>query len=116
MKKFMRNVQPEQEFLLLRTGCRYKFLRRDYSTPSGTRHVCMYLGPEPRHKDQRLTTLHHSCHVWVFEVGGGGQGVKRNGADMTASWWEVGITVGCLLAVAWWASAADFDEKNKDDK
>ena len=33
---------------------------------------------------------------------------------MTASWWEVGITVGCLLAVAWWASAADFDDQDKD--
>ncbi len=68
MKKFMRNVQPEQEFLLLRTGCRYKFLRRDHSTPSGTKHVCMYLGPMPIDKDhERVTTLHHSCHVWVFE-------------------------------------------------
>lgn len=67
MKKFMRNVQPGQEFLLLRTGDRYKFLHRDHSTPSGTRHICSYLGPEPCHKDQRTTTLHHSCHVWVFE-------------------------------------------------
>jgi hypothetical protein len=35
---------------------------------------------------------------------------------MTASWWDVGITVGCLLVVAWWASAADFDDKDKDNK
>lgn len=34
---------------------------------------------------------------------------------MTASWWEVGITVGCLLVVAWWASAADFDN-DEDNK
>lgn len=60
MKKFVRQLKPGQEFVLIRTGERYKFLRRDHSTPSGTQHVCMHLaGP------MRETSLHHSCHVWV---------------------------------------------------
>lgn len=68
MKKFMRNLQPGQEFLLLRTGERYKFLRRDHSSPKGTRYIAMYLGPMPLDKDQdRESDFHHSCHVWVFE-------------------------------------------------
>lgn len=68
MRKFVRQMMPGQEFTLVRTGERYKFLRRDYSTPSGTRYVCLNLGPMPIDQDQeRETSLHHSCHVWVSQ-------------------------------------------------
>jgi hypothetical protein len=68
MRKFVRQLMPGQEFTLVRTGERYKFLRRDYSTPSGTRYVCLNLGLMPIEQDQeRETSLHHSCHVWVSQ-------------------------------------------------
>jgi len=66
MRKFVRQLMPGQEFTLVRTGERYKFLRWDYSTPSGTRYVCLNLDRMPIDQDQaRETSLHHSCHVWV---------------------------------------------------
>lgn len=66
MRKFVRQLMPGQEFTLVRTGERYKFLRLDYSTPSGTRYVCLNLDRMPIDQDQeRETSLHHACHVWV---------------------------------------------------
>lgn len=65
MRKFVRQLMPGQEFTLVRTGERYKFLRRDYSTPSGTRYVCLHLGPIPVDEYPVETSLHHACHVWV---------------------------------------------------
>ena len=64
MKKYVRNLQPGQRFTLLRTGEKYRFIRREHSTPSGTRHVVMlddpYIIPTNGHKE---STLHHACHV-----------------------------------------------------
>jgi hypothetical protein len=66
MRKFMRQLMPGQEFTLVRTGVRYKFLRRDYSTPSGTRYICLNLSAMPVDQyEERYTSLHHACHVWV---------------------------------------------------
>lgn len=62
MKKFMRNLQPEQQFILLRTGEKYKFVRRDHSTPKGTRYVVLKDG------EQAESSLHHACHVWVQDA------------------------------------------------
>lgn len=67
MKKFVRQLQPGQLFILKRTGERYRFVRREHSTPSGTRHVVVKDDPYIVAKDgmQRESTLHHACHVWV---------------------------------------------------
>jgi hypothetical protein len=66
MRKFVRQLMPGQEFTLVRTGERYRFLRRDYSTPSGTRYVCLNIDRMPIDQDQeRETSLHHACHVLV---------------------------------------------------
>lgn len=62
MKKFMRNLQPGQQFILLRTGEKYKFVRRDHSTPKGTRYVVLKDG------EQVESSLHHACHVWVQDA------------------------------------------------
>ena len=59
MVKFVRNLQPGQEFILLRTGQRFKFLRRDRTTPSGTIYVCQEVNAT------RESRLHHSCHVKI---------------------------------------------------
>jgi len=67
MRKFVRQLMPGQEFTLVRTGERYKFLRRDYSTPSGTRYVCLNLGPIPIEQYPKEVSLHHACHVWVSQ-------------------------------------------------
>ena len=69
MRKFVRQLTPGQQFTLLRTGEKYRFVRRDYSTPSGTRHVVVRDDPYITAKDGRQaeTTLHHACHVWVQE-------------------------------------------------
>lgn len=67
MRKFVRQLMPGQEFTLMRTGERYKFLRRDYSTPSGTRYVCLNLGPIPIEEYPKETSLHHACNVWVSQ-------------------------------------------------
>lgn len=61
MRKFVRQLMPGQDFTLVRTGERYKFLRRECSTPSGTRYVCLNLDQD----QERETSLHHACHVWV---------------------------------------------------
>lgn len=66
MKKHVRNLQPGQRFTLLRTGEQYRFIRREHSTPNGTRHVVMrddpYITSPNGHKE---STLHHACHVWL---------------------------------------------------
>jgi len=66
MKKYVRNLQPGQRFTLLRTGEKYRFIRREHDTPSGTRHVVMhddpYINAPNGHKE---STLHHACHVWL---------------------------------------------------
>ena len=68
MKKFVRQLKPGQEFTLLRTGERFKFLRREHVTPSGTRHVCINLSDIPVDQNKvRESNLHHSCHVMVHE-------------------------------------------------
>jgi len=69
MKKYVRNLQPGQRFTLLRTGEKYRFIRRDHSTPSGTRHVVMLDDPYITCTDGRKeSTLHHACHVLVEVV------------------------------------------------
>ena len=69
MKRFVRQLMPNQEFTLLRTGEKYTFLRRDIQTPSGIRYVVIKTDPFIKPKDGVLkeTTLHHACHVWVKE-------------------------------------------------
>lgn len=73
MKKFMRQVMPGQEFMLIRTGEWFKFLRRDYSTPKGTKYVCLNLTGVDIKEYPKESQLHHSCHVWVKEDGQQGQ-------------------------------------------
>ena len=66
MKKYVRNLQPGQRFTLLRTGEKYRFIRRDHSTPSGTRHVVMLDDPYITFPDgSRETSLHHLSRVLV---------------------------------------------------
>lgn len=65
MRKFLRQLQPGQQFTLLRTGERYTFVRREIGTPSGTRYIVQRQGSEYE------TRLHHSCHVSVGQVEGG---------------------------------------------
>lgn len=69
MKKYVRNLQPGQRFTLLRTGEKYRFIRREYRTPSGTRHVVMRDDQYITSTDgQRESTLHHACHVLMESV------------------------------------------------
>jgi len=58
--KRVRNMQPGDKFILLRTMEQYTLLRREYRTPSGTRYVVTKDG-------QKETYLHHSCHVEKIE-------------------------------------------------
>lgn len=51
-------VKEGQEFVLLRTGEVFKFLRRDRSSPKGTQYVVT--------KDVEETTLHPNCYVSVI--------------------------------------------------
>ena len=61
-KTFVRLLQPNQRFTLLRTGVDYTFLRREIQTPSGIRYVVK------NEATQKETTLHYSCHVQVKET------------------------------------------------
>ena len=65
MTNFVRQLQPGQHFILKRTGQRFLFLRRDRSTPSGTRHIAVLDDPyiKPKDGQARESMLHHSCHV-----------------------------------------------------
>ena len=63
MNKRVRNLQPGQDFILKRTGERFRFIRRDRSTPSGTIYVCQ------KGNENRESRLHHSCHVEIIESG-----------------------------------------------
>ena len=60
----VRNLQPGQWFILLRTGETYQFIRRDHGTPYGTRYVVKHslFGAGE-------STLHHSCHVALVNEG-----------------------------------------------
>jgi hypothetical protein len=60
MIKRMRNMQPADRFVLLRTGEQYTMLRRENRTPSGTRYVV-------KKNDQSESSLHHSCHVELIK-------------------------------------------------
>jgi hypothetical protein len=66
MKRYVRQLQPGQRFTLLRTGVKYRFVRREHHTPSGTRHVVVlddpYITSTNGHAE---STLHHACHVWL---------------------------------------------------
>ena len=53
----LRNLQPGQRFILLRTGDRYEFIGHKRDTPGGTQYVVRRLG------FAKPTTLHHSCYV-----------------------------------------------------
>ncbi len=53
----LRQLNEGSSFYLLRTMQRFTFVRRDRSTPSGTRYVVRLDGAT---KDG---SLHHSCHV-----------------------------------------------------
>lgn len=53
----LRNLSEGDRFYLLRTMERYTLLRRDRSTPSGTRYVVL------REGEERESSLHHSCYV-----------------------------------------------------
>lgn len=69
MRKYLRQLMPGQRFTLLRTGEKYRLVRRDISTPSGTRFVVVRDDPYITAKDgqQPESSLHHACHVWVSE-------------------------------------------------
>ncbi len=69
MRKYLRQLMPGQQFTLLRTGEKYRLVRRVISTPSGTRFVVIRDDPYITAKDgqQLETSLHHACHVWVNE-------------------------------------------------
>jgi len=60
MIKRVRNLQPGQEFILNRTGQRFKFIRRDHKSPSGTIYVVQEFNRD------RESRLHHSCHVEIL--------------------------------------------------
>jgi len=57
MKRFLRQLKPKQMFTLCRTGQQYLFIRRDPRTPSGTAYIVY------NYTEDRLSKLHHSCHV-----------------------------------------------------
>jgi hypothetical protein len=63
MIKRVRNLQPGQEFILNRTGQRFKFIRRDRKSPSGTIYVVKEVNQD------RESRLHHSCHIEITESG-----------------------------------------------
>lgn len=56
----VRWLKPGQQFILLRTGEVYRYVRCELKTPSGMRHVV--------ERNGRETSLHHSCHVEVINV------------------------------------------------
>lgn len=57
----LRNLQPGQRFILLRTGDRYELLGHKRDTPGGTRYVVRRSG------FIKPTTLHPACHVELTE-------------------------------------------------
>ena len=57
----LRNLQPGQRFILLRTGDRYEFIGHKRDTPGGTRYIVRRAG------FSALTTLHPACHVELME-------------------------------------------------
>lgn len=64
MKKFVRQLQPGQQFILLRTGVQYRFIRRETFTPSGTKHIVIKDDPYIA-GNIKESSLHHACHVWL---------------------------------------------------
>lgn len=60
-RKFLRQLQPGTAFTLLRTGQDYTLVRKEISSPAGTRYVVR------RHGENGETALHHSCHVLVAD-------------------------------------------------
>ena len=69
MRKYLRELTPGQQFILLRTGEKYRFVRRVMKTPSGTEIMVIRDDPYITAKDgqQPNLSLHHNCHVWVTE-------------------------------------------------
>jgi hypothetical protein len=57
MTKRLRNLLTGCRFVLLRTGEKFRLLRREINTPSGTRYV-VQLDNETRER-----SLHHACYV-----------------------------------------------------
>lgn len=53
----LRQINPGQRFVLIRTGERYEFIRRSTEKWGGTRYVVK------REGEAKETTLHHSCHI-----------------------------------------------------
>ena len=57
----IRNLKVGQFFELKRTGETLQYVGRDIMTPGGIRHWVR------RELEQRIVTMHHSCHVRVIE-------------------------------------------------
>lgn len=57
MTKRLRNLPTGCRFVLLRTGEKFRLLRREINTPSGTRYVVQ------RDNETRECSLHHACYV-----------------------------------------------------
>ena len=57
MTKYVRQLQPGQRFMLMRTKDKYTFIGRENKTPCGTRYVVQ------RDGDSKETTLNHQCVV-----------------------------------------------------
>lgn len=53
----LRQLPVGTRFVLKRTGQRFRLVRREIATPSGTRYVVI------RDGENRESSLHHSCHV-----------------------------------------------------
>ena len=59
MRQFLRHVAPGQEFVLLRTGERYRLISITQCPPWETAYRVLHLGK------QKEAHLHPSCHVEV---------------------------------------------------
>mgnify|MGYP003648118966 CR=1 FL=1 len=69
MRKYLRQVMPGQQFTLLRTGEKYRLIRRVFKTPTGTFLVVVRDDPCIKSNGNQPfeSLLHHGCHVWVTE-------------------------------------------------
>ena len=64
MKTFVYQMKPGQRFTLLRSGKKYRFIRKDLSLPKGFRYVVILDDPYITSPDgPKETTLPHLCHV-----------------------------------------------------
>ncbi len=53
----LRDLQPGDRFILVRTGKKYPLIRREHASPAGTRYIVAKYG------EDREPTLNHACHV-----------------------------------------------------